>query len=174
MTLLIPGVKEKNNVKAPIIQIAGSPFKLKIHSTELPPAVFATNAKVVYANTIKKTTPVLPSKKQQPLKEQQEDNNSGYTIALVNEELMHPYNTNTATTISTATNPQPDHVFVKIEEQVSGHEQKNTYYLQVENNHGTPVVKPLVILNESAEMSPAQPVIAADSARKKNNSKITL
>ncbi|HMO63403.1 MAG TPA: M56 family metallopeptidase [Ferruginibacter sp.] len=71
-----------------------------------------------------------------------------YTVALISSELLTEKNavTATPTTVAEKDNNSND-LLVKVVEETSGQSQKNSYYFEVNNETGTPEVKPLVLLN---------------------------
>ncbi|MFT3679705.1 MAG: M56 family metallopeptidase [Ferruginibacter sp.] len=104
----------------------------------------ADNLPVIHKRSLKQT--VKASRDTKPAEVNAEEE---YALALINEELLKK-NAELADIAMQAAEKavETQKIYVKVEEEVSGKKQKKTYYFELNNNEGTPEVKPLAVLNK--------------------------
>ncbi len=99
--------------------------------------------KTILANTINKTAKLV-------IKQIKDKANTevAYSMALVNEELLHLDKRLQNLSVQVAGKEEVPELLVKVEEEQSGIKEKNTYLFRLKNNNGIPEIKPLIILNK--------------------------
>ncbi|CAN5612962.1 hypothetical protein BH11BAC3_BH11BAC3_26340 [soil metagenome] len=151
---IIPKLSIKNIVKdqKPLVQPISS------NSALLPPVLNELNIrnnKIISGYAIKTETaldktpdktktskPLIKALEVKPVTEI-------YMNAYINEDLLSENpNTELAPTLAADKESDAKKYFIKIEEQVSGNAQTNTYYLELNNKDGDANIKPLIILEK--------------------------
>ncbi len=79
-----------------------------------------------------------------------------YVNAYINEELLSPNTTLELATFVTDKEIKEQKYYIKIEEQLSGSKQTNTYYFELNNKDGNQDIKPLIILNKFKKAAPVK------------------
>ncbi len=161
MMLIVPGITERQAAVAATAEPAIKEAQEAGFTTVPTPQ---KDLKNTFKNEVALSTPAKPAKKATGKKSRNRlpAPSVEYVNAYINEELLKP-----AVPVETVITPVIEKevqkqlkYFVKVEEQRSGKKQTNTYYLELNNQNGTPTVKPLILLNRGkAEVNKIAPQI---------------